>query len=108
MTFGTRSEPQGRLYFCIEKTKMQKVRNASLVAIVIIAPALTWAQSTSGRNNRSVSGDQVAFYEVPLVCPAARGLGCGSAAKPVLATLEKRKAIEEAWLDHAGTTLPII
>jgi hypothetical protein len=74
---------------------MQKVRNASLAAIVIIAPALTWAQSTSGGNTRSVSGDHVAFYEVPLTCPAARNLDCRSAAKPVLAALEKRETIEE-------------
>src|SRR5439155_22815431 len=82
--------------------KMQKPRNAVLAAIVIIAPTVTWAQPTSGES-RKLSADQVAFYEVPLACPAARGLGCGSAAKPVLSSLEKRKTIDEAWLDRAGT-----
>ena len=43
-----------------------------------------------------------------LACPAARGLGCGSAAKPVLQALEKKSSIQEAWLDHPGTTLGII
>ncbi len=86
---------------------MQNRHYVPLVAILIIAPALTWAQSTSRENLRR-SADQLAFYEVPLSCPAARGLACGSAAKPVLSSLERRKTIDEAWLDHAGTTLAII
>ena len=76
---------------------MQKLSNAVLAAAVIIVPALTWAQT-----------DQVSFYEVPLACPAARGLGCGSAAKPVLLALEKKRTVQEAWLDHPGTTLAIV
>ncbi len=87
---------------------MQKIHNAIFAATVLIVPALTWAQTTSGGNTRNVRTDQITFYEVPLACPAARGLGCGSAAKPVLSALEKRKTIQEAWLDHAGTTLAIV
>ena len=45
---------------------------------------------------------------MPLTCPAARGLGCGSAAKPVLLDLERTPAIEEAWLDQSGQTLAIV
>jgi hypothetical protein len=55
-----------------------------------------------------ISADRVTFYEVPLACPAARNLGCGSAAKPILLGLEKRPTVQEAWLDHAGTTLAIV
>jgi hypothetical protein len=73
--------------------------------LLLIAPVMTWAQASSGR---SVSSDQVSFYKVPLACPAARNLGCGSAAKPVLLALEKRNTIQEAWLDHPGTTLAIV
>jgi hypothetical protein len=62
-----------------------------------------WAETPS-----NVSPSQVSFYSVPLACPAARGLGCGSAAKPVLLALEKKKTIQEAWLDHPGTTLAIV
>src|SRR5260370_2850985 len=54
---------------------------------------------------RPLPAVQVSVYEVPLACPAARNLGCGSAAKPVLVALEKKKLVQEAWLDHQGTTL---
>jgi hypothetical protein len=52
--------------------------------------------------------DRVTFYRVPLTCPAARGLGCGSAAKPVLLELERTSLIDEAWLDQTGQTLAIV
>ncbi|MGH8251932.1 MAG: hypothetical protein ACREVI_14775 [Steroidobacteraceae bacterium] len=52
--------------------------------------------------------DTTAFYEVPMMCPAARGVGCGSVAKPVLLALEKASAVEEAWLDHKGQVLAVI
>jgi len=52
--------------------------------------------------------DLISFYEVPLRCPASRNLGCGSAAKPILAALEKNGKIQEAWLDHQGATLGIV
>jgi len=58
--------------------------------------------------NPKVSADQVSFYAVPLACPAAHNLGCGSAAKPVLLALEKKNTVQEAWLDHAGTTVAIV
>jgi hypothetical protein len=62
--------------------------------------------AASGRiDDRS---DRVTFYDVPLTCPAARGLGCGSAAKPLLLDLERTSIIEEAWLDQAGKTMAIV
>lgn len=57
---------------------------------------------------RSVAPDQLSFYEVPLACPAARGLGCGSLAKPVLLALEGKNVVEEAWLDRSGNTLALV
>ncbi len=54
------------------------------------------------------ANDGIAFYQVPMMCPAARDLGCGSLAKPVLLDLEKAPAVEEAWLDHTGQTLAVI
>jgi hypothetical protein len=71
---------------------------------------MTWAQTPSATaTNPKVSADQVSFYAVPLACPAAHNLGCGSAAKPVLLALEKKKTtVQEAWLDHAGSTLAIV
>jgi len=75
--------------------------NTILVAAIATCQAPLWGQT---RN----SGNLVSFYEVPLACPAARGLGCGSAAKPVLQALEKKSSIQEAWLDHPGTMLAIV
>src|SRR5260370_40882531 len=87
---------------------MHKLNNAILTATLLVAPGTIWAQAHAGLEIRAISAGQVSFYEVPLACPAARNLGCGSAAKPVLAALEKKKTIQEAWLDHAVTTLAIV
>ena len=52
--------------------------------------------------------EDTAFYEVPLRCPAARGIGCGPLAKPILLDLEKAPVVEEAWLDQAGEILAVV
>lgn len=57
---------------------------------------------------RADRSDDTAFYQVPLMCPAARGLGCGSRAKPLLLALEKTAVVEQAWLDRTGQTLAVI
>jgi hypothetical protein len=72
-----------------------------LIAALVTGQAALWGQTQTASN-------LVSFYRVPLACPAARGLGCGSSAKPVLQALEKKSSIQEAWLDHSGTTLAII
>ena len=72
--------------------------NAVLMTSLIAVAAVAFAQTSSAR----ISADQLSFYDVPLACPAARGLGCGSAPRPVLQALEKKSSIQEAWLDHAG------
>ncbi len=87
---------------------MYKPISAILTAALLIIPGKIWAQTPSHTEHSNISPTQVSFYSVPLACPAARGLGCGSAAKPVLRALEKKSTIEEAWLDHAGTTLAIV
>jgi len=80
-----------------------------MAAILLIGPAITRAQTPSATAaNPKVSADQVSFYAVPLACPAARNLGCGSAAKPVLMALEEKNTVQQAWLDHGGTTLAIV
>jgi hypothetical protein len=75
--------------------------NMILIAALVTGQAALWGQT-------QISSDLVSFYQVPLACPAARGLGCRSAAKPVLQALEKKSSIREAWLDHPGTTLAIV
>jgi hypothetical protein len=58
--------------------------------------------------NESANDEIVTFYHVPLVCDAAPGIGCGSRAKPFLIDLERQAAIEEAWMNRAGTIVAIV
>lgn len=58
--------------------------------------------------NKSTNNEIVTFYDVPLVCDAAPGIGCGSRAKPFLIDLERQAAIEEAWMNRAGTIVAIV
>ena len=51
---------------------------------------------------------QIIFYEVPLVCPAAPQIGCGSASKPVLLELEGTEGVLEAWLNRAGSIIAVV
>jgi hypothetical protein len=78
--------------------------NTALITAVVALRIVAFAQTAAPKS----SAHQVSFYAVPLACPAARGLGCGSAAKPALLALEKKPSIQEAWLDQAGTTLAIV
>lgn len=48
------------------------------------------------------------FYRVELVCPAAPHIGCGSASKPLLLTLERDQFVAEAWLNRKGTVLAVM
>ena len=52
--------------------------------------------------------ERITIYSVPLRCPLVDGLGCGSAAKPVLSELEREPTVAEAWLDHSGTRLALV
>ena len=51
---------------------------------------------------------RLSFYEVPLVCPAASQIGCGSASKPLLLGLESDGVVSEAWLNRAGTIMAVV
>jgi hypothetical protein len=57
---------------------------------------------------RTINPALVSFYDVPLVCPAAPQIGCGSASKPLLLELEHGGAVSEAWLNRAGTVLAVV
>ena len=84
---------------------MRGLNGMFLFAVLLLAPTMSWTQTSAGRN---ISSDEVSFYMVPLACPTVRNLGCGSAAKPVMLALQKMDTIREAWLDHPGTTLAIV
>ena len=58
--------------------------------------------------NRSANNEIITLYDVALVCGAAPAIGCGSRAKPLLIDLERQAAIEEAWLNRAGTIVAIV
>ena len=51
---------------------------------------------------------RMSFYEIPLVCPAAPQIGCGSASKPLLLGLEGSSVAAEAWLNRAGTIMAVV
>ncbi len=65
-------------------------------------------QQTPSPPTRVLSANRTVFYGVPLVCPAAPAIGCGSAAKPLLRELESSSNVTEAWLNRAGTLLAIV
>src|SRR6266851_4892837 len=109
MTFSTRMTGRSPLRFLQEKDIMHRFNVIFIAALAAAGQAALWSQTPShSADAAKSSANLVSFYEVPLACPAARGLGCGSAAKPVLQALEKKSNIQEAWLDHAGTTLAIV
>jgi hypothetical protein len=87
---------------------MYKAIRVFLTTALLLIPGRTWTQTSHSSEHAGISAGQVSFYTVPLACHAARGLGCGSLAKPVLLALEKKDTVREAWLDHAGTTLAIV
>lgn len=62
----------------------------------------------STATRQAIGPKRVSFYEVPLVCPAAPKIGCGSASKPILLALENSPAVSEAWLNRAGTIMALV
>lgn len=51
---------------------------------------------------------RMSFFGVPLGCEAARGLGCGVKAKPVLQTLAGQRGVRQAWLNRDGTIVAVL
>jgi hypothetical protein len=64
-------------------------------------------QSTQ-HSPHKLNPNQVGFYNVPLVCPAAPQIGCGSASKPLLVGLENRLPGAQAWLNRSGTVMAVV
>lgn len=57
---------------------------------------------------RNTSPDRVSLFQVPLQCPSAPEIGCGSKARRILPALERHSSITEAWLNKAGTVLAVV
>ena len=71
-------------------------------------PALSQGVSKAASSNAVRAAERVSFFEVPLGCEAAEGLGCGSMAKPILRELDGKDEIAEARINHPGTLLAVV
>ena len=67
-------------YFANKETKMR-----TTVMVIVMASVLSVARGET--KNTEITPERISFYEVPLVCPAAAEIGCGSRAKPILLQL---------------------
>jgi hypothetical protein len=80
---------------------------ANVVALLMGA-AVCALPVASAEDAAKLSADRISVFKVPLVCPAAPQIGCGSASKPILLDLEKQPGVLEAWLNRAGTRIAIV
>src|SRR6266849_5915618 len=77
----------------------------ALGTLVCCASARAEDTKTAPKNP---SPDRVSLFQVPLQCPAAPQIGCGSRAKPMLLELERDSNVSEAWLNRAGTKIAVV
>lgn len=85
------------------------MRIQSLLQPALICMAGLHALAASGGPAQPHGDVNITFYKVPLACPAAPEIGCGSKARPVLTQIEQKKDIvAEAWLNKAGTVVGVV
>src|SRR5882724_7277384 len=77
-------------------------------ATVFLAATICAPLVMSAEDAAHVTSDRISVFKVPLVCPAAPQIGCGSASKPILLDLEKQPGVLEAWLNRAGTRIAVV
>lgn len=82
------------------------MKNKILGICLLLATGLP--QVFSSDSTKDQGETKIGFYKVPLVCPAATQIGCGSRSKPILLALEKDDAIKEAWLNRQGTVIAVV
>ena len=76
--------------------------------LVLSAGLISAALARAAENKSAATPDRISVFKVPLVCPAAPQIGCGSASKPILLDLEQQPGVLEAWLNRAGTRIAVI
>ena len=77
--------------------------------IAVLAGGLLYAPLASAAESAAAApADRITVFKAPLVCPAAREIGCGSASKPILLDLEQQPGVLEAWLNRAGTRIAVV
>ncbi len=83
---------------------------AILMSVLLYAPLAIAAKGDvlDLLNAALVTADRISVFKVPLVCPAAPQIGCGTASKPILLDLEKQPGVLEAWLNRAGTIISVV
>lgn len=76
--------------------------------IIAALAGLLYTPLGSAAEEAAPRADRISVFKVPLVCPAARQIGCGSASKPILLDLEQQPGVLEAWLNRAGTRIAVV
>src|SRR6266513_886571 len=77
--------------------------------IAVLAGGLLYAPLGGAAEGAAVApADRISVFKAPLVCPAARQIGCGSASKPILLDLEHQPSVLAAWLNRAGTRIAVV
>src|SRR2546430_2991223 len=77
-------------------------------ATVFLAATICAPLVMSAEDAAHVTPDRISVFKVPLVCPAAPQIGCGSASKPILLDLERQPGVLEAWLNRAGAIISVV
>jgi hypothetical protein len=81
-----------------------KKRILEVTIASLLGASLAFAENAKVQTN----SDRISLFSVPLTCPAAPEIGCGTVAKPVLLELQHQSDIAEAWLKGTGTVLAVV
>src|SRR5215813_5606856 len=76
--------------------------------VAVLMSTVLYIPLANAESAPAVTADRVSVFKVPLVCPAAPQIGCGSASKPILLDLEKQPGVLEAWVNRAGTRIAVV
>src|SRR5260370_4273708 len=92
----------------LKETTMRRFKlwGLGLVAAILASPVFAGGQQSAAGG--TAANDRTTFYEVPLKCLAAPQIACGSRAKPVLFSLERRPTVAEAWVNRRGTVVAVV
>src|SRR6266851_4225024 len=88
-------------------TRNDKNMKTNIIAVLMSASLYT-PLAIAAENAAPVTADRISVFKVPLVCPAAPQIGCGTASKPILLALEKQPGVLQAWLNRAGTRIAVV
>lgn len=80
----------------------------AILLAVAVNGMIAMAQSYAREGVTQILPDRVSIFQVPMRCPAAPQIGCGSFAKPFLVELKENPIVREAWLNRAGTLLAVV